>query len=125
MKPYFNVAGPCIPGKHYMLPARERCQGIPELVDQEQYFVIHAARQSGKTTLLKEVITQLNAEENYYVLYCSLESIEKIPEPERGIPAIMGVLATQIRFHRTLRDYEFAGRRSGNAFNTVIRERFS
>ncbi len=55
MKPYFNVAGPCVPGEHYMLPAHERCQGIPELIDRKQYFVIHAARQSGKTTLLQEL----------------------------------------------------------------------
>ncbi len=44
MKPYFNVAGPCVPGEHYMLPAQERCQGIPELIDRKQYFVIHAAQ---------------------------------------------------------------------------------
>ena len=46
MQKYFNVAGPCVPEKHYMLPAQERCQGILDLVAQEQYFVIHAARQN-------------------------------------------------------------------------------
>lgn len=125
MKRYFNVAGPCIPGKHYMLPAQERCRGILDLVDQEQYFVIHAARQSGKTTLLKELTLQLSAEGHYYALYCSLESIEKIPEPERGIPAIMGVLATQIRFHQELKGYPFAQYGRESEFNTVIRESLS
>ena len=89
MKKYFNVAGPCVPGEHYMLPAQERCQGIMPLIEQGQYFVIHAARQSGKTTLLQDLTEQIRAEGQYYALYCSLESIEKISEPERGIPAIV------------------------------------
>jgi hypothetical protein len=53
MKKFFNIAGPCHPGKHYMLPAQGRCKGIKGLIAQEQYFVIHAARQTGKTTLGK------------------------------------------------------------------------
>ncbi|MCP4405043.1 MAG: ATP-binding protein, partial [bacterium] len=125
IKPYFNVAGPCVPGKHYMLPAQERCQGIQELIDQEQYFVIHAARQSGKTTLLKELTKEINGEDNYYALYCSLESIEKIPEPERGIPAIMRVLAAQIRFSKRLRGIPFAEQSRDEDFNTVMRESLS
>ncbi len=125
IKPYFNVAGPCVPGKHYMLPAQERCQGIQEIIDQEQYFVIHAARQSGKTTLLKELTKEINGEDNYYALYCSLESIEKIPEPERGIPAIMRVLAAQIRFSKRLRGITFAKQSRDEDFNTVVRESLS
>ncbi|MCP4395787.1 MAG: hypothetical protein GY801_00545 [bacterium] len=78
MKKYFNVAGPCIPGEHHMLPAQERCRGIVDLVDREQYFVIHAARQSGKTTLLQELTEQIHAGRQYYALYCSLESVEII-----------------------------------------------
>lgn len=125
MKPYFNVAGPCVPGEHYMLPALERCKGIPELIDRKQYFVIHAARQSGKTTLLQELTEQIDGKGRYHALYCSLESIEKIPEPERGIPAILDVLATQIRFHPALKRYPFAGRRHESGFNTKIRESLS
>jgi hypothetical protein len=58
MKKTFNIAGPCRPNKHYMLPNQERCQGLLELIEQEHYFVIHAARQSGKTTLLLVKINQ-------------------------------------------------------------------
>ena len=39
--------------KHYMLPPTERLPDVMRLVEREQYFAIHAARQSGKTTLLK------------------------------------------------------------------------
>ena len=44
-KKYFNVAGPCVPGKHYMLdPMRGIGDELMKLIDGEQYFVIHAAR---------------------------------------------------------------------------------
>lgn len=33
MKKYFNVSGPCVPEKPYMLPAQERCKGILDLID--------------------------------------------------------------------------------------------
>ncbi len=125
MQKYFNVAGPCIPGEHYMLPAQERCRGIVDLIDRKQYFVIHAARQSGKTTLLQELTEQIHAGRQYYTLYCSLESVETITEPERGIPAIMRTLATQIRFSPQLSGVDFAADLDYADFNTVIRESLS
>jgi len=36
------------------------------LIEQKQYFVIHAARQSGKMTLLKELAQEVSARGNYY-----------------------------------------------------------
>ena len=41
MKKFFNVAGPCNPEEHYMLPAQARCEGLLDLIEQKQYFVIH------------------------------------------------------------------------------------
>lgn len=51
---FFNTAGPCVSAEHYMLPATER---LPEadllrLIEQKAYFVLHAPRQTGKTTAL-------------------------------------------------------------------------
>ena len=65
-----------------MLPAQERCTGLLNLIEREQYFVIHAARQSGKTTLLLDLVQQLNDSGEYYALYCSLESAYGIDEVE-------------------------------------------
>jgi hypothetical protein len=90
---YFNIAGPCHPSKHYMLdPLRSIGKELTSLIDQEHYFVIHAARQSGKTTLLKELIRQINAEGKYYALYCSLEKIQGITEAKEAVPEIIDVL---------------------------------
>jgi hypothetical protein len=91
---YFNVAGPCIEGKHYMIGATERLHSeLTELIDSEQYYVIHAARQTGKTTLLINLANKINKEANYYAVYCSLEKVYVITDPEKGIPAIVNAFA--------------------------------
>ena len=59
------------------------------LIEEKHYFVIHSARQSGKTTLLWELTDRLNAKGDYYALYCSLEAVQGIIEPEKGIPEIV------------------------------------
>ena len=71
MNHFFNVAGPCNTEDHYMLPARQRCADMESLIDQKQFFVIHAPRQSGKTTLLKDLVRTLNSGDRYHALYCS------------------------------------------------------
>jgi len=30
---FFNIAGPCNPQDHYMLPTEERCGDLPSLVE--------------------------------------------------------------------------------------------
>ncbi|MDR2117424.1 MAG: hypothetical protein LBP87_13695, partial [Planctomycetaceae bacterium] len=80
---YFNIAGPCNSVEHYMIEASTRLKGVEQLIDMKQYFVIHAARQSGKTTYLHDLTKRLNAEGKYYALYCSLEGAQNIIEPER------------------------------------------
>ncbi|MDR2693980.1 MAG: ATP-binding protein [Chitinispirillales bacterium] len=86
----FNVAGLCLPGEHYMLdPTRGIGGELMNLIDTKQYFVIHAARQTGKTTLLYALTDRLNAAGDYYAVGCSLEAVQSFVEPERGIPAIV------------------------------------
>ena len=96
MKKYFNIAGPCIQSEHYMIASEKRCKGVMELIEQKQYFVIYAARQSGKTTLLLDLVKKLNDGGKYYALYCTLESVQGIVEPEKGIPAIVRRLAFEV-----------------------------
>jgi hypothetical protein len=66
---------------------------LMKLIDSEQYFIIHAAHQSGKTTLLKALTRQINAEGKYYALYCSLEAIERFTVQAEGIPEIVKRIA--------------------------------
>jgi stage III sporulation protein SpoIIIAA len=44
-----------------MIDAATRLHGVEQLIDRGQYFVIHAARQSGKTTYLQDLSRRLNA----------------------------------------------------------------
>jgi hypothetical protein len=78
--------------EHYMIDASIRLQGVMQLINRKQYFVIHAARQSGKTTCLWDLTRQLNGGEQYHALYCSLESVQNIIEPKDGIPAIISCM---------------------------------
>jgi hypothetical protein len=120
MKKMFNIAGPCHPNEHYMLPTQERCQGVLQLIEQKQYFVIHAARQSGKTTLLLELARQLNEAGNYYALYCSLETAQGISYAKNGIPAIVDKLEFDVELHEQLSAYSFAGQADYSKFTTIL-----
>ena len=92
MNRFFNTAGPCVPGEHYLLDASERLLEVVELILRKQYFVIHAARQSGKTTLLLDLRKTLEAEGKHRALYCSLESLQGVTDPKDGLPAIVRCL---------------------------------
>ncbi len=74
MKRFFNTAGPCVPGKHYMIDLAERFSNIRQLIDQESYFMLHAPRQTGKTTAMLQLAEQLNQENQFIALYINIES---------------------------------------------------
>jgi hypothetical protein len=69
----FNTAGPCRPDLHYMIPAERRLPEAPGLVEQGGYFVVHAPRQTGKTTALRALARQLTASGRYAALHFSCE----------------------------------------------------
>ena len=77
MEKCFNTAGPCIPAEHYMLPALDRLPEVRRLVALRRYFVIHAPRQTGKTTALKALVREINAKGDMAALYCTLETLQK------------------------------------------------
>jgi AAA domain len=73
MPRWFNTAGPCKPDIHYMLPALTRLPELARLIAQENYFVIHAPRQTGKTTLMLALAQQLTASGRYTAILLSVE----------------------------------------------------
>jgi hypothetical protein len=70
---FFNTAGICFPDRHYMLPPEPRLPEARPLVDRGQYFVVHAPRQTGKTTLLVSLARTLTAEGRYAAVYTTCE----------------------------------------------------
>ncbi|MCS7035628.1 MAG: ATP-binding protein, partial [Saprospiraceae bacterium] len=75
MARYFNTTGLCNPEEHYMVdPLRGKDPDIRRLIEAKQYFLIHAPRQTGKTTLLHALARRLNREGKYISVVASLEN---------------------------------------------------
>jgi hypothetical protein len=88
----FNIAGPCSPLKHYMLPVLPRLPGVEKMIDKENYFILHAPRQSGKTTFIKTLANKINSDGNYYALYCSLASLQVVADTKKAIDTIADLI---------------------------------
>ena len=71
----FSIAGPVKPAKHYCIPPLSRIDlnAVLGLVRDEKYFVLHAPRQTGKTSALLALADLLN-ERGYHCLYVTLET---------------------------------------------------
>lgn len=70
---WFNTAGPCQPDIHYMLTPLDRLPSVQRLIAQRGYFVIHAPRQTGKTTAMHTLAQQLTAQGDYTAVMVSVE----------------------------------------------------
>jgi hypothetical protein len=70
----FNTAGPCRLDKHYMIPPLGRLPEAPGLVAREGYFVVHAPRQTGKTTAIRALADELTASGRYAALAFTCET---------------------------------------------------
>ncbi len=69
----FNTAGPCQADIHYMLSGTARLPELKALIDQRNYLVIHAPRQTGKTTAMLTLAQELTASGEYTAVLLSLE----------------------------------------------------
>ena len=96
---FFNTAGPCEPERHFMVPAAERLPDARRTIDQGGYFVVHAPRQTGKTTTLRALARQLAAEEKYAALHFSCEEGEPAQDDfvraQRAVLSAIRVRAAQ------------------------------
>ncbi len=63
MERFFNNAGPSVAEDHYMIDPLQRINVtyIERLIRQKRYFVLHAPRQTGKTSCLMALMHHLNA----------------------------------------------------------------
>ena len=88
MTRFFNTTGPCNPEDHYMLPPGERLIGaqVHRYVRDKLYWMLHAPRQTGKTTFLLSWMHELNAKGDVASCYVSVEKCQPFPDAERAIP---------------------------------------
>ncbi len=95
---FFNTAGPVNEKKHYTVPPLQRFDlfEIETLIAQEKYFVLHAPRQTGKTTSMLTLVDYLNAGGRYRGLYCNVETAQTAREDvAKGMKSILMALGTR------------------------------
>ncbi len=75
---FFNTAGPIKPESNFHIPPLERInqEAMLELIRQERYFVLHAPRQTGKTSVLQCLRDHLNSSGRYRAAYANVEEAQ-------------------------------------------------
>jgi hypothetical protein len=97
---FFNTEGPVNCEDHYCLPPLERINlsEILGFIDQKKYFVLHAPRQTGKTSCLLSLMDHINRQGTFTCLYMNVETGQSAREDvARGMQAIVGDLASRAR----------------------------
>ena len=99
---FFNTSGPVNPSDHYALPplARLDWEELSHLIAQKRYFILHAPRQTGKTSALLELMKRLNQEGRYRCCYANVEAAQAAREDVfRGVRAILSRVAEMARIY--------------------------
>ena len=80
----FNTAGPVRADRHYQIASLSRVdlEGVLGLIRDEKYFVLHAPRQSGKTSALLALRDLLNNGQagDFRCLYANVENGQAMRE---------------------------------------------
>lgn len=79
-----------------MLPPEARLPDIASLIERQEYFTVHAPRQSGKTTAFRSLARRLNSEGRYTALLFSCETGARLEgDLEASIGAVVDTLLQQ------------------------------
>ena len=93
----FNTEGPVVAEDHYCIPPLQRVNlgEILELIRDKRYFVLHAPRQTGKTSALLALRDLLNsgAEGDFRCVYVNVEAGQALRE---DLPAAMQTIIGEL-----------------------------
>ena len=97
---HFNTEGPVAAVEHYLIPPLERVdrEQILTLIRRRKYFVLHAPRQTGKTTVLLALRDLLNSgsQGDCRCVYASFEAGRTAGgDVERAMRSVLGELGAQ------------------------------
>ena len=96
MQKHFNTAGPIQTENHYHIDPIHRLdwEEVQHLIDTGKYFVLHAPRQTGKTSILLAMSEALNENCTYKALYVNIETAQAARNDiEGGMAVICETLA--------------------------------
>ena len=104
---FFNTTGPVVPADHYCIPPLSRLDldAVLGLVRDKRYFVLHAPRQTGKTSALLALQDLLNdgAAGDVRCVYVNVEAGQALREDVEG--AMRTILyEMELRAHAVLGD---------------------
>ncbi len=99
MARWFNIAGPCFPEDHYIIPLERRVGEALELLEQGRWFSLVSGRQTGKTTLIQWLAKTLTARGDRLVLWIDLEMARGRPDPAVAMPIVLDILANAVALH--------------------------
>ena len=92
----FNTSGPIKAELHYRIPSFERLdwEEIQVLIASQKYFLLHAPRQTGKTSALLEMMAELNLGDTYRAVYANIEGAQVARNNvDAGIDTVCHVIA--------------------------------
>ena len=75
---FFNTSGPVVPADHYCVPPLRRfdLDEVLRLIRAKRYFVLHAPRQTGKTSALLALRDLLNEDGAHRCVYANVETAQ-------------------------------------------------
>jgi len=127
---HFNTAWPSTADLHYLLDPLGRIDlpNILSLIEQRRYFVLHAPRQTGKTTCLLALRDALNHDGQYVAVYANIEGAQALRQDmQAAMQTIASVLgeklesALQLPGLRTALMAEAQGAGAGDSLRSLLR----
>ncbi|MEM7656866.1 MAG: ATP-binding protein, partial [Bacteroidota bacterium] len=101
MEKFFNTAGPIKTNLHHYVPMEERwdVDRVQMMIRQQKYFILHAPRQTGKTSSILALADFLNQRGEYVAVYANIEPAQAAREDvSRGIRAVLVSIASALRY---------------------------
>ena len=101
---FFNTAGPVNQEEHYKIDPLHRwdLEEILMLIKQKKYFVLHAPRQTGKTSSMLELQKYLNNSNEYNSIYINVEVGQAARNNiKEGVGAIISELFSRAECDKT------------------------
>ena len=116
---FFNTAGPIKTDIHYHVPLLSRLdvEDLLLLIRQWKYFVLHAPRQTGKTSALFTLRDQLNASGEFRCVYVNVEVGQSARE---DVAAAMRAILSALARGRATPSMTCSSQTSGPASSTTL-----
>lgn len=97
---FFNTAGPMKPELHYCIDPLTRfdLEEIESLIRQNKYFILHAPRQTGKTSCLLALRDYINKQGEFYAVYANVEGGQAMRnQVEEVIDGVIDIVSFQLQ----------------------------